>query len=119
MQWARCKKKRLGKRFSAVKNKLTKSMKFFKKTVIPSSQLELYRWHASGEALQRLTPPWEKVKILSWQGGEKTRGKSTKEQFGDISKGAIIRLKTQIGPIGIGMVAEHVEHKEGFGIRCW
>ena len=35
----------------------------------------------------------ESVKILSWEGGEKTQGASIEEQFGDISKGAAVRLK--------------------------
>ncbi|MEC7986495.1 MAG: TIGR01777 family oxidoreductase [Myxococcota bacterium] len=85
---------------------------FRKQSVISASKADLYRWHASGQALQRLTPPSEKVKIISWKGGEKTQGLTEEEQFGDISTGARVHLKTYLGPVGLSMVARHVDHQE-------
>ena len=54
---------------------------------ISSSQQRLYDYHASGVALERLTPPWDSVRIRKWLGGEATRHLSEAQQFGDISKG--------------------------------
>ena len=86
--------------------------RFYKKTQIPVSQQELYDWHASGAAFERLAPPWETIVISNWEGGIATQDQPKEEQFGDISKGAKISLKTKIGPIWQKMLAEHVAHQE-------
>jgi uncharacterized protein (TIGR01777 family) len=85
---------------------------FLKKTPIPVPQKILYDWHASGGAFFRLAPPWEQIEIQDWKGGEKTRSFSPSVQFGDISKGAQISLRTKVGPIWQSMRAEHVAHKK-------
>jgi len=86
--------------------------RFYRKLSLSISQQELYDWHASGAAFERLVPPWERIEIMDWQGGELTRSLSTEQQFGDISKGARIRLRTKVGIFWQKLVAEHVNHQE-------
>ena len=42
---------------------------FVKATVVPVSADELFDWHEAAGAFERLTPPWERVRILGRQGG--------------------------------------------------
>lgn len=83
---------------------------FRKQTHIPISQQELYDWHASGGAFSRLAPPWEEIEIVEWKGGIQSQDKKSWAQFGDISKGAQVILRTKVGPIWQTMHAEHVAH---------
>ena len=85
---------------------------FIQKTTIPVSQQSLYDWHASKVAFSRLLPPWEHIEIQDWKGGIATQNLSPKEQWGDLSTGAKVYLKTKVGPFWQSMCAEHVAHKE-------
>ena len=71
---------------------------FIQKTTIPVSQQSLYDWHASKVAFSRLLPPWENIEIQDWKGGEATQNLSKREQWGDLSLGAQVHLKTKVGP---------------------
>lgn len=64
---------------------------FFKRSRIPASAAAVYRWHAEPGALERLTPPGERIRIVSRTGG--------------IKDGA--RVTFRIGPLGLLWVAEH------------
>ena len=85
---------------------------FRKQTQIPVSQQELYDWHASGSAFSRLAPPWEQIEIIEWKGGVQTQHKESWKQFGDISEGAQVILRTKVGPIWQKMHAKHTAHKK-------
>ena len=87
--------------------------RFYKKTQMPVSARQLYDWHASGGAFRRLTPPCDNVDIVSWKGGSKTLHLPNEEQWGDISKGAKIRIGLQQGPFTMHWDAEHIECQEG------
>ena len=71
-------------------------MLFVKESLINATPERLFAFHASPGALQRLTPPWEKVKLI--EGGNSIR------------VGARVVLETRIGPIPLHWVAEHVEY---------
>ena len=56
-------------------------------------------------------PPWENI-VVKECGGLATQSFTKEEQFGDISKGARVHIRTKIGPFWQNMLAEHVEHQE-------
>ena len=85
---------------------------FRKQTNIPASQQDLYSWHASGGAFSRLAPPWEKIEIVEWRGGVQTQHEAPWKQFGDISQGSQVILRTKVGPIWQTMHAKHIAHKK-------
>lgn len=72
-------------------------MKFVKETQIHASPQQVFAFHEASGALESLTPPWEKVKVV--EGG------------GSIEPGAIVRLQTKLGPFSLNWVAEHTEYK--------
>ena len=87
--------------------------RFYKKTQVPISAQKLYEWHASGGAFERLKPPWDNVRVVSWQGGEKTSHLTSQEQFGDISMGAQVCISLKQSFVKMQWTAQHVAHKEG------
>ena len=87
--------------------------RFHKKTKVPVPSKELYEWHARGGAFRRLTPPWDNVDVVSWEGGSKTSHMLKEQQWGDISKGSKIRIALQQGPLTMHWDAEHIDSKEG------
>ena len=62
----------------------------------------VFRWHERPGALERLTPPWERVEVLE-QGG--------------ITEGARTTLATRIGPLRKRWVAEHHRNGEPYTFR--
>ncbi len=86
--------------------------RFYKKTKIPVSASQLYKWHANGGAFRRLTPPSDNVDVVSWEGGSKTSHLPTELQWGDISKGAKIKIALRQGPFTMHWNAEHIDCKE-------
>jgi ligand-binding SRPBCC domain-containing protein len=64
---------------------------FFKRSHIPASADSVYRWHAEPGALERLTPPGERLRVVSRTGG--------------IEDGA--RVAFRFGPLRLLWVAEH------------
>ena len=71
-------------------------MHFVKESRIAEPPARVFAFHESPGALQRLTPPWEKVSVES--GGDSIR------------VGARVVLVTRLGPIPLRWVAEHVEY---------
>ncbi|MBP7736575.1 MAG: TIGR01777 family oxidoreductase [Spirochaetes bacterium] len=65
---------------------------FIKRTPFPVSADALYRWHGSPGALQRLTPPWERVEVID---------------EGSVSEGSTTTFLLSIGPIKIRWTARH------------
>jgi ligand-binding SRPBCC domain-containing protein len=74
-------------------------MRFVKESRIAAAPGTVFAFHESPGALIRLTPPWEKVKLL--QGGDSIR------------PGSRVVLKTWIGPFPIRWEAEHTEYESG------
>ena len=85
---------------------------FSKRSFLPVSRQALYDWHASGSAFSRLAPPWERIEIEKWLGGEATKDLSKEEQFGDISTGAQVFVRTKVGPLWQKMRAVHIAHEK-------
>lgn len=69
---------------------------FVRRSRIAAPASEVFRWHARPGAFERLTPPWEYVRVVEKRGG--------------IEDGA--RLVMRLGPGGIGprWVADHVDY---------
>ena len=72
-------------------------MQFVKESRIAAAPERVFAFHESPGALQRLTPPWEKVKVES--GGDSIR------------VGARVVLVTKLGPIPLRWVAEHTAYE--------
>jgi uncharacterized protein (TIGR01777 family) len=66
---------------------------------LPVPADEAYAWHARPGALERLTPPWERVEIL--------------ERSGGIEDGARTVLRMRTGPFSTRWVAVHRDHVAG------
>ncbi len=72
---------------------------FRKTTQLDHPAETVYRWHARPGALQRLSPPWETVRLL--------------EQAGSIEDGERAVLEVAVGPIPVTWVAEHRQNIPG------
>ncbi|MGE0886202.1 MAG: SRPBCC family protein [Blastocatellales bacterium] len=70
--------------------------KFIKTSEIPASQQEVFDWHELPGAVERLTPPWEKVQMV--------------ERGDNLQVGTRVIFKVFTGPISQTWVAEHVEY---------
>ena len=71
-------------------------MKFVKESRLAASPEVVFAFHESPGALARLTPPWEKVRVV--EGGE------------SIKVGSRVVLETWLGPVPLRWVAEHTEY---------
>jgi len=76
---------------------------FVQRSRLAASAAEVFEWHARPGAFERLTPPWEHVRVL--------------EKHGGIENGA--RLVMQLGPGGFGprWVADHCDTIPGEQFR--
>jgi uncharacterized protein (TIGR01777 family) len=75
-------------------------MAFFeKKSIIDVPVKELFAWHNRPHVFERLTPPWEKIRILEKQGG--------------ITNGSRAVLEIRQGPFRRRWVAVHNDYIEG------
>ena len=72
---------------------------FEKRTRIAAPPGEVFAFHELPDALERLTPPFEEVRVI-----EKTPG---------IKAGARVVMETKIGPVPARWVAEHTAYDEG------
>ncbi len=82
---------------AALSKEYMNKQKFVKQTEINAPPAEIFAWHEQPEALERLTPPWEKVKVLE-------RGNS-------LAVGTRVVLQIVGGPFPQHWVAEHVEYE--------
>ena len=76
---------------------------FVKRTRIPASAEAVFAWHARPGAFQKLTPPWEPVKLVTETGG--------------IGDGARVELRIGRGPFRMRWVAVHEGYIEGRQFR--
>lgn len=72
---------------------------FVKATVVPASADELFDWHEAPGAFERLTPPWEHVRILHRQGG--------------IRDEAIVSLEVGPWPFAVRWDLQHRDYQRG------
>lgn len=72
--------------------------RFVQRSRVTASAAELFRWHAREGAFERLTPAWERVKVLARSGG--------------IKDGGILKLQVQVGPFKQLWVANHLNYQE-------
>ncbi len=72
---------------------------FFKRTTLAHPAQEVFAWHSRLGAFERLSPPWDDVKILEKQGG--------------IEDGARMVMRLRIGPFSQKWEALHKDYKEG------
>jgi uncharacterized protein len=62
---------------------------------MPASAAAVYRFHAEPQALESLTPPWEKAKVVARTGGIE-------------QPGSRVTLRVSVGPFTQDWIAEHV-----------
>ncbi len=70
-------------------------------TRVPCSAAELYAWHQRPGALERLAPPWERVRVVSRTGG--------------LENGSTVVLELEVGPVPVRWVARHRDVLPGRG----
>ncbi len=80
-----------------------KTEEFRHRTRINAPAEEVFRWHARPGALERLTPPWERVEVV--------------ERTGGIANGDRVVLRLRLGPFTQQWVAEHRDYLEGRQFR--
>ncbi|MFT3780563.1 MAG: TIGR01777 family oxidoreductase [Nibricoccus sp.] len=72
---------------------------FTRKTVLHRPVREVFAWHERPGALERLTPPWERVEVL--------------EQTGGIQDGGKVALRARVGPFSTDWRVEHRNYDQG------
>lgn len=73
----------------------------FERTVeLPASAETAFAWHERPGALERLTPPWERVRIVAREGD-------------GLRPGSRVTLVNRVGPLRLRWVAEHREREPG------
>jgi uncharacterized protein (TIGR01777 family) len=78
--------------------------RFVKQTPIPHPPEALHAWHLRPGALERLSPPWEAVRV---------RERSP----GGLGEGAVVHLETRVGPFWLPWVARHPAFEPGRGFE--
>ncbi len=71
-------------------------MQYIKQSQIDASPHVVFGFHERPDALQRLTPPWEKVRVV--------------QSSGSIRPGSRVVLATRLGPFPLRWVAVHTEY---------
>lgn len=74
-------------------------MRLFKRTLMPASAAQVYAFHERPDALERLIPPWERVRVV--KGPE------------SLAKGARVILRQWVGPFPVTIEAEHISCEPG------
>lgn len=68
-------------------------MQFVKRSRIPASADEVFAWHLRPGAFERLSPPWDDVRVESRSGG--------------VADGSRVEVSVPVGPLRRRWVAEH------------
>jgi uncharacterized protein (TIGR01777 family) len=74
---------------------------FEKRSILPVPLGDLYAWHARPGAFERLTPPWQRLRVV--------------ERTGGIADGDRLVFEYGLGPVKRRWVAVHRDHVEGAG----
>ncbi|WP_425616109.1 TIGR01777 family oxidoreductase [Anatilimnocola sp. NA78] len=72
---------------------------FERRSQLPVSAAEAYAWHVRPGAFERLSPPWEKVKVL--------------KREGTIESGGTVEIAVPIGPMKVRWLARHHDFVSG------
>lgn len=72
-------------------------MRLIKESVIPAPRELVFAFHESPGALEKLTPPWEKVRVI--------------ERSPSILPGSRVVLRMWTGPFTVDWIAEHTEYE--------
>ena len=78
---------------------------FVARTTIPASAEDVFDWHEAPGAFDRLTPPWERVRVLRHEGG--------------IRDGARVSLVVGPWPFSIRWELEHRDYQHGRSFTDW
>lgn len=73
--------------------------KFIQRSEIPASAQAVFDWHEAPGAFQRLTPPWERVRVLRHEGG--------------IRDGARVSLLVGSMPFALRWDLTHIDYRAG------
>ena len=76
---------------------------FTKRSIIEASLRDVFQWHARQGAIERLSPPWDPLKVINRSGG--------------IEVGAKVHLKMKAGPIPYNWHAEHTAYEGDYLFR--
>jgi ligand-binding SRPBCC domain-containing protein len=76
---------------------------FVRRSRIAAPAAAVFGWHARPGAFERLTPPWERVRVV--------------ERTGGIEDGARVVLRMGRRPFALRWVAEHVDYVDGEQFR--
>ncbi|MCP4133684.1 MAG: TIGR01777 family protein [bacterium] len=82
---------------------MKKNHTFVKRSYINAPVEEVFAWHERAGALERLSPPWEPVRLLCSSGG--------------VGNGAINRVRTKAGPFPITWEARHEGYEKNRSFR--
>lgn len=74
-------------------------MRFVKETLIAAPAARVFAFHEATDALQRLTPPWQRTEIV--------------QPPRSLAVGTRVILRTRVGPVWQTIEAEHVEYEAG------
>jgi len=74
---------------------------FVFRSKMPASAEDVYRFHGEPDALERLTPPWEKAQVVAQTGG------------GIEQPGSRVTLRVSVGPFKQNCIAEHTACEPG------
>ncbi|MCS6884620.1 MAG: TIGR01777 family oxidoreductase [Acidobacteriota bacterium] len=77
--------------------------KYERRCKIQAKAKEVFDWHARPGAFERLTPPWEKVKLV--------------RRVGTITVGSRVTIKVGIGPFEQTCTFQHIDYCEGVQFR--
>ncbi|QDU31069.1 Epimerase family protein [Anatilimnocola aggregata] len=72
---------------------------FERRSQLPVSAAEAYAWHLRPGAFERLSPPWETVKVL--------------KREGTIETGGTVQIAVPVGPLSIRWLAKHHDFLPG------
>lgn len=72
---------------------------FRRRSPIAAPASELFAWHAREGAFERLSPPWERVRVRS--------------RSGTIKDGDTLDLEVKLGPVPLRWRARHQDYEEG------
>lgn len=78
---------------------LRREQYFTRRALLPASAARAFAWHAAPGALEALTPPWERVRVVSVSDG--------------IRGGSRVVLRAKVGPFWTTWVMEHYGYVEG------
>lgn len=71
---------------------------FRRSMTVPHPVSDVFAWHERPGALERLTPPWENMKVVRRSGG--------------IADGAVVEIRHKKGPLDLSWEMEHVDYEK-------